>query len=198
VCGRGTALAPVAAMTTPRRSLALPVQSGRDHIRGILSAPITLLEYGDFECPHCGAAWPVVEEVRRRMGEQLRFVYRHFPLVAIHPHAEHAAEAAEAAGTQGQFWPMHDLLFAHQDALADADLLAYAAELFLNTSRFARDLASSRYASRVQEDLVSGMRSGVQGTPTFFINGERHAGGYDLESLLGAVERVAPIYPRAG
>jgi NhaA family Na+:H+ antiporter len=182
-------------MTSSNSARVLPVQHGRDHIRGPVAAPITLLEYGDFECPHCRAASVVVEELRRRMGEQFRLVYRHFPLAHIHPHAARAAEASEAAAAQGEFWPMHDMLFMRQEALGDEDLLLYAAELNLEISQFANELASRRYAPRVWQDVVSGTQSGVQGTPTFFINGERHTGGYDLSSLLDAVERTAPVHP---
>ena len=184
-------------MSTPKSSPVVPILNSRDHIRGASAAPITLVEYGDFECPHSRAASDVVEDIRRRMGEQLRFVYRHFPVVNIQPHAERAAEAAEAAAAQGEFWPMHDLLFVRQEALDDDDLLLYAADLDLELTRFANDLASRRYGPRVWEDVMSGTHSGVEGTPTFFINGERHIGGYDLPSLLGAVERTAAVHPRA-
>lgn len=168
-------------------SLALPV-SDRDHIRGNPNAPLTLVEYGDYECPYCGAAHPIVQEVRRRMGDQLRFVFRHFPLAQIHLHAEHAAEAAEAAGAQDAFWEMHDTLYAHQHALDDHHLVAYAVALSLDVRRFERDMVGHVYADRVREDFMSGVRSGVNGTPTFFINGRRHEGPYDLESLLAALQ----------
>ena len=170
--------------------LVLPVGE-RDHIRGPVNAPLTLLEYGDFECPHCGAAHPIVEAVRRRMGRRLRFVFRHFPLANIHPHAEAAAEAAEAAGAQGKFWEMHDRLFEHQEALADEDLLAHADALGLDVERFAAELADGTYAPRVRQDFISGVRSGVNGTPTFYINDVRHDGSYDAASLLAALEAVA-------
>jgi protein-disulfide isomerase len=148
--------------------LAMPVREDRDHIRGPKKAPVTLLEYGDFECPYCGQAYPVVEAVRQHMGKDLRFVYRHFPLVNAHPHAEAAAEAAEAAGAQHKFWEMHDMLFEHQDALEDRDLLG----------------------PRVREDFMSGVRSGVNGTPSFFINGLRYDGPRDVESMVAAVAYV--------
>jgi thioredoxin family protein len=134
--------------------LVVPVGS-RDHLRGPANARITLLEYGDFECPHCGAAHPIVEEVRRRAGDELRFAYRHFPLTNIHPHAQHAAEAAEAAGSQRRFWPMHDRLFEHQDTLDDASLLAHAEVLGLDVARVARDLAGGVHAPRVREEFMS-------------------------------------------
>jgi protein-disulfide isomerase len=171
---------------TSRPRLVLPVGE-RDHIRGPADAPVTLLEYGDFECPFCQAAHPVVEEVRRRLRDQLRFVYRHFPLANVHPHAEAAAEAAEAAGAHGRFWPMHDRLFEAQGALTDEDLVAHAVALELDVERFIRELASGMYAARIREDFMSGVRSGVNGTPTFYVNGVRHDGGVDLGSLLAAL-----------
>ena len=168
--------------------LVLPVREGRDHIRGPRKAPLTLVEYGDFECPHCGQAHPVVEAVRRRLGDQMRFVYRHFPLVNMHPHAEPAAEAAEAAGAQHRFWEMHDLLFEHQEMLEDQDLLAYAQAIPLDIVRFVADLEGGIYAPRVREDFLSGVRSGVNGTPTFFMNGVRYDGPRDVESMVAALE----------
>jgi protein-disulfide isomerase len=169
-----------------RPRLTLPV-GRRDHVRGPATAPLTLLEYGDYECPFCGAAHSVVDQVVQIMGDQLRFAYRHFPLTQIHPHAQQAAEAAEAAAAQGRFWEMHDLLFEHQDRLAARDLLAYASTLGLDAPRFAIELNTHAHAPRVREDFLSGVRSGVNGTPTFFINDLRHNGGYDLESLLTAL-----------
>jgi protein-disulfide isomerase len=148
---------------------------------------VTLLEYGDYECPFCGAAHPVVDQVLQIVGDDMCFAYRHFPLTRIHPHAQQAAEAAEAAGAQGRFWPMHDLLFANQDRLAIGDLVGYAAALGLDVGRFALELDNHVHAPRVREDFLSGVRSGVNQTPTFFVNGVRHNGGYDLESLLEEV-----------
>jgi len=170
--------------------LVLPVSPDRDHIRGPANAPITLLEYGDYECPYCGAAHPVVQEVRRLLGNQVRFVYRHFPLTNIHPHAEPAAESAEAAGAQGRFWAMHDMLFEHQDALDVEDLVAYAEATGLDVPRFVRELGDGTYRARVREDFVSGVRSGVNGTPTFYVNGLRHDGPPDLQSLLWSIQHV--------
>jgi protein-disulfide isomerase len=170
--------------------LALPVREDRDHIRGPKKAPVTLLEYGDFECPYCGQAYPVVEAVRQHMGKDLRFVYRHFPLVNAHPHAEAAAEAAEAAGAQHKFWEMHDMLFEHQDALEDRDLLAYAHALGLEIARFVAEVGAGIHAPRVREDFMSGVRSGVNGTPSFFINGLRYDGPRDVESMVAAVAYV--------
>ena len=168
--------------------LALPVTPGRDHIRGAREAPVSLVEYGDYECPFCGAAHGVVEAVRAEMGDLLQFVYRHFPLTTVHPHAFGAAEAAEAAGAQGRFWPMHDSLFEDQRHLAVPDLLARAVALGLDSDRFEADLATQAYADRVQEDFVSGVRSGVPGTPTFFVNGVRYEGPPDFAGLLTAVQ----------
>jgi protein-disulfide isomerase len=170
--------------------LVLPVRDERDHIRGPKKAPITLVEYGDFECPFCGDAYPVVEAVRRRLAQQLRFVYRHFPLASAHPRAEAAAEAAEAAGAQGRFWEMHDMLFEHQDALEDRDLLAHAQAIGLDLTRFVAELAAGTHAARVREDFTSGVRSGVNGTPSFFINGLRYDGPRDVESMVVALEDV--------
>ena len=167
-----------------------PPVNDRDHAHGLATAPVTLVEYGDYECPYCGAAYPIVKEVQRRLGDTLRFVFRNFPLAEMHPHAQHAAEAAEAAGAQGHFWPMHDLLYEHQRALDDAHLRRYAAELGLDEGRFDRELSGHAYAGRVREDVVSGARSGVNGTPTFFINGRRHDGSYDLKTLLAALEHA--------
>ncbi len=169
--------------------LQLNVQRGpRDHVQGPAHAPIVLVEYGDFECSHCGAAHPIVKEVQRRLGADMRFVFRHFPFGTIHPHAFHAAEAAEAAGTQGQFWLMHDVLFENQKALADFHLLRYATALGLDEDRFAQELVRHVHAPRVREDFMRGVRNGVKSTPSFFVNGVRHDGSYDLLSLLASVE----------
>lgn len=167
--------------------LAVPV-SEQDHIYGNPTAPLTLLEYGDYECPYCGAAHPIVKQVQNRMGEQLRFVFRHFPLSQVHPHAQRAAEAAESAGAQEKFWEMHDTLFEHQTALDDHHLVEYAADLGLDIPRFELDMATRAYAERVRQDFLSGVRSGVNGTPTFFINGRRHDGPFDFATLVAALE----------
>ncbi len=169
-------------------TLVLPV-SERDHIWGRPGATDELVEYGDYECPFCAAAHPIVQEVKRIMGDRLAFVFRHFPLSNIHPHAHRAAEAAEAAGAQGKFWPMHDILFARQRHLEDRHLLSYADELGLDLRRVAAELASGVHRRRVDEDFRSGILSGVNGTPTFFVNGVRHNGGYDLRSLLAAFDQ---------
>jgi protein-disulfide isomerase len=156
-------------------------------------AAVTFVEYGDFECPACGSMEPVVKELRRQAGAGMRFVYRHFPLTSSHPYAEIAAEAAEAAGAQGAFWPMHDMLFANQTALTPQDLVGYAAALGLDADRFASDLENHVYEPNVREDFMSGVRSGVSGTPTFFINGTRYDGDYDLTALTRAVAKAARI-----
>jgi protein-disulfide isomerase len=149
-----------------------------DHSAGPDDAPITLVEYGDFECPHCGRAYPIVKRIQAALGDKLRFVFRNFPLVESHPHAEHAAEASEAAATQHKYWPMHDTLFENQSALEDSDLASYAASLGLNSERFAQELADGVYADDVREDFRNGIRSGVNGTPTFFVNGSRFDGDW--------------------
>ncbi len=174
------------ATTAPPR-LTLPV-SARDHVRGSAQAPVTLVEYGDFECPFCGMAYPVVKDLQRRLGDRLRFVYRHFPRTSEHPHAHLAAEAAEAAGAQSRFWEMHDLLFEHQRALALDDLVGYAARLGLDTDRFRRELETHVYHERVHEDVRSAIHSGVHGTPTFFIDGVRHEGRWETDELLGVIK----------
>jgi protein-disulfide isomerase len=171
--------------------LAVPVDEDRDHIQGPTEAPVTLVEYGDYECPYCGAAYPIVKEVQERMGERLRFVFRNFPITTSHPHAEQAAEAAEAAAAQGSFWEMHDLLYENQKRLRDSDLHAYADQLGLDLDLFDRELTEHVHAPRVREDFMSGVRSGVNGTPSFYVNGTRHDDSYDLETLLAALERAA-------
>ena len=154
-------------------ALTLPVSEDRDHVQGPAEAAVTLVEYGDYECPYCGAAYPIIKAVQERMGERLRFVFRNFPITTSHPHAEQAAEAAEAAAAQGRFWQMHDLLYENQQRLGD------------------QELAEHVHAPRVREDFMSGVRSGVNGTPTFYINGLRYDDSYELDTLLAALERAA-------
>ena len=170
-------------------SLTLPVGE-RDHVEGSGEAPITLVEYGDYECPHCGAAYPIVKALQRELGSKLRFVYRNFPIREIHPHAQAAAEAAEAAGAQDRFWEMHDALFEGQERLDLSTLLQRAVALQLDVARWERDMRGRAFSERVQEDFLSGLRSGVNGTPTFFINGRRHDGPFDETSLRVAMEAV--------
>jgi protein-disulfide isomerase len=172
-------------------ALTLPVSEGRDHVQGPADAAVTLVEYGDYECPYCGAAYPIIKEVQARMDGRLRFVFRNFPIATSHPRAEHAAEAAEAAAAQGRFWEMHDLLYENQKRLRDEDLRGYAEKLELDVDLFDRELVEHVHAARVHEDFMSGVRSGVNGTPTFYIDGERYDDSYDLETLLAALERVA-------
>jgi protein-disulfide isomerase len=165
--------------------------SERDHLRGAATALVTLVEYGDYECPFCGEAYPVVEELLRRLEDDLRFVFRHFPLTQVHPHAEPAAEAAEAAGAQGMFWEMHETLYMHQDALDDANLVQYAAAIGADPEPFVSALTARIYADRVREDFLSGARSGVNGTPSFFIEGIRYDGPPDFASLAAVIEELA-------
>jgi len=152
---------------------------------------VTLVEYGDYECPFCGQAYPIIKAVQRHLGRRLRFVFRNFPLTEMHPHALKAAMAAEAAGAQGQFWPMHDLLYENQDALDERSLARYAESLRLDVERFRAELRAETYASLVHEDFMSGVRSGVNGTPTMFVNGVRHDGPWDAESLTEALTATA-------
>jgi protein-disulfide isomerase len=169
-----------------------PPVGPEDHAAGSANAPVTLVEYGDFECPYCGQAYPIVKELEERLGDRLRVVFRNFPLSEAHPHAQHAAEAAEAAGAQGRFWEMHDALYEHQDALGDRALIGYAAELGIDEARVARELESGTYAGEVRADFRGGVRSGVNGTPTFFINGERYDGSWgDVDGFARVLSDVA-------
>jgi Na+/H+ antiporter NhaA len=177
------------------------VEPDRDHIRGPEEAPVTLVEYGDYECPYCGRAESVVRELLDSFGDDVRYVWRHLPLSDVHPHAQMAAETAEAAGAQGAFWPMNDMLLRHQDALTADDLTRYAEELGLDVERFWDELRRRKYADRVAEDVASADASGVAGTPTFFINSRRHQGAYDIDTLTTAVSRArntALLRGRAG
>jgi protein-disulfide isomerase len=171
----------------PLIDLAIEVEPEYDHIRGPLDAPVTVVEYGDFECPYCGRAEPAIRDLLAEHGD-VRYVWRHLPLNDVHPQAELAAEASEAAAFQGSFWLMHDLLLAHQDALELPDLVGYAQELGLDPERFEGDVRAGRGVPRVREDIDSADLSGVSGTPTFFINGRRHIGAYDLATLSAAVK----------
>jgi Na+/H+ antiporter NhaA len=175
------------------RKLALPFDPDRDHYLGNLDAPYVLVEYGDYECPFCGRATGMVRELRDRLGDQLLYVYRHLALVDVHPHAELAAEAAEAAGQQGKFWEMHVELYDHQGDLDIEDLIGYAAKLDLDVDRFVEDVQAGRNARRVQEDAASGDASGAHGTPTFFVNGTRHTGAYDAVSLADELRAADPL-----
>jgi len=169
----------------------MPVDEDRDHIQGPADAAVTLVQYGDYECPYCGEAYPILKEVQARMGERLRFVFRNFPITTSHPHAERAAEAAETAAAQGRFWEMHDLLYENQKRLRDEDLHAYAEQLGLDVELFDKEMADQAHVERVHEDFMSGVRSGVNGTPTFYVNGVRHDDSWDTDTLLEALERAA-------
>jgi Na+/H+ antiporter NhaA len=168
-----------------------PVDPARDHVRGRADAPLTLVEYGDFECPFCGKATGVIRELHARFGDDLRYVFRHLPLPDVHRHAELAAQAAEAAGAQGRFWEMHDALFRHQDELEFADLAGYADELGLDVERFVRDIEEERHAARVRDDVASADASGARGTPTFFVGDRRHVGPYDAATLARELEEAS-------
>jgi protein-disulfide isomerase len=182
-----------AAVLRGERTASLPMvlDPERDHIRGPVDAPMTLVEYGDFECPFCSRATGTVRKLRARFGDELRYVFRHLPLPEVLPHAELAAQAAEAAAEQGAFWEMHDLLFAHQDRLEDEDLIADAEELDLDVGRLAGELRDGGHEARVRADVGSAEASGARGTPTFFVGERRHVGAYDTETL--ARELLASI-----
>ncbi|HJT67499.1 MAG TPA: DsbA family protein [Pyrinomonadaceae bacterium] len=176
---------------TGARARLNPPVGDHDHSTGPENAPVTLVEYGDFQCPYCGAAHLILREVQQTMGDRLRFVFRHFPLTQIHPFAESAAEASESAAAQGKFWQMHNLLFENQDLLDERNLAAFAEQLGLDTDQFARDLRNHTYHDRVRQDFSSGVRSGVNGTPAFFINGFRYDGSWELGPLLAALQEAA-------
>jgi protein-disulfide isomerase len=165
----------------------------RDHVQGSPDAPVTLVEYGDYECPYCERAYPIVKLLQRRLGNMLAFVFRNFPLTEIHPHAEQAAEAAEAAGARGKFWPMHDMIYEHQaDGLELRDLVQYAAAVGLDPIAVGQDIAAHTYLPRIREDFMGGVRSGVNGTPTFFINGIRFDGDWtNVEEFAAALTEAA-------
>jgi protein-disulfide isomerase len=167
--------------------LAVPV-GPEDHVAGAAKAAITLVEYGDYECPYCGEAYPIVQELQRSFGESLRLVFRNLPLANVHPHAEQAAEAAEAVALQKRFWQMHDLLYEHQDDLADRSLLRYAEAAGADVAEVAEVLASRATRDRVQGDLAGGIRSGANGTPTFFVNGRRYDGSWGFEPFREFLE----------
>lgn len=173
-------------------TLTQPV-SDRDHAEGPIDAPLTLVEYGDYQCPYCGAAYPVVKRLQKRLGKKLRFLFRNFPLTQVHPYALVAAEAAEAAALQGKFWEMHDLLFEEQNLLKPEVIPVWTKKIGLNLEQFENDIKQSVVEKRIREDRQSGIRSGVNGTPTFFINGTRYDGPHDYDSLLAALELALEI-----
>ena len=164
----------------------------RDHFQGPASAPVTLVEYGDYECPYCRAAVPIVLELQHQLGDQLRFVFRHFPLTGSHPHAQQAAEVAEAAAVQGRFFEMHAALFENQEALENEHLLTYAEDLGFDISRIRRELGAHSYAGRVREDFESGLSSGARGTPTFYLDDLRYDGIIGVRQLLSAIQQAHP------
>ena len=169
----------------------VPPVSERDHAVGPADARVTLVEFGDFECPHCGALHPVLQAVRKAFGGNLRFVFRHFPLRASHPHALAAAKAVEAAGEQGRFWEMYARLYQHQTELSDADLERHARELGLDPGRFAQALGARAHEGRIREDLASAAQSGAQGTPSLFINGQLYQGPLERDEIFAALARAA-------
>ena len=168
-------------------TLKVPV-TPEDHIQGDPDAELTLLEYGDYECPHCGRAYGIVKQVQKHFGRRLRFVFRNFPLAQIHPHAQTAAETAEFAGAHGRFWEMHDLIFENQDRLGQPLLFALTEQLGLDAQGLRDALTAGEFEPRVRRDFLSGVRSGVNGTPTFFIGGQRHDGPWEFEDLVAAIE----------
>jgi protein-disulfide isomerase len=176
---------------SPRARLRVPVNDS-DHALGPRDAPIELVEYGDFQCPHCGLAYPIIELLRENLGGELRFIYRHFPLAESHPDAPNAARAAEAAGRQGKFWEMHTLLFKNQDALDPDSLTGYAAALGLDMEQWAEDCGSEPIGAKVAADFQGGVRSGANGTPTFFLNGFRYDGDWSYGPFLEAMMAAVP------
>ncbi len=189
-----TLLEPTSRETTEKYlapKLEVPVTPERDHIEGPANAALTLVEYGDYQCPYCGAAYPEVKKVQKELGSELRFVFRNFPLTNMHEHAMNAAETAEAASAQGKFWPMHDFLYEHQATLGDPGVtLGYAKKLGLDTQRFEREIAQHMYQKRIKDDFMSGVRSGVNGTPTFYVNGVRHDGDAVAKALIEALNQT--------
>lgn len=160
-----------------------------DHCQGEADAKCTLVEYGDYQCSYCGQAYPIIQQLQKHFGVDLRFVFRNFPLSEIHPNAEHAAETAEFAGTNGEFWQMHDLLYQNQAALDDENLLVLASRLHLSKDELREALHAETYQPWVKADFLGGVHSGVNGTPTFFVNGQRHDGGFDFDTLADAVRQ---------
>ena len=171
------------------KKLTVPVNIGSDHIRGSVNAPITLVEYGDYECPYTGMAYPIVKEILGRYGDKLYFVFRNFPLNDIHPHAQAAAEASEAAAAQDKFWEMHDYLFEHQRALDYSHLLEYGEKVGLDIDKFKKEMSEHIYTPLIKESLKSGIDSGVEGTPTFFVNGVRYEDSLDIDTFSDVLKK---------
>lgn len=169
-------------------TLKIPV-SNEDHIQGNVNAPVILLEYGDYECPYCGYAYLIVKRVQKHFAEKLCFVFRNFPLNEIHPHAELAAESAEFANTKGRFWEMHDLLYENQDRLSLPTLIELTTSLELSSKELEESLANRTFQVKIRNDFLGGVRSGVNGTPTFFINNERYNGSFEYDDLVAAIDQ---------
>jgi protein-disulfide isomerase len=167
-----------------------PAVNAKDHFQGPEHAGIELVEYGDYQCPHCGRAYPLIKHIQSQLGNKLKFVFRNFPLADAHPNALHAAIAAEAAGAQGKFWEMHDIIFENQVHLGDSHLVRYAATIGLDTEAFKTDFEKPEFAARVEEDFESGIRSGVNGTPSFFINGKKYDGNWEGEEFLAFLKEM--------
>lgn len=167
-----------------------PPVSDKDHSQGPQSAPIELVEYGDYQCPHCGAAHPMLKKVLPQLGDKVRFIFRNFPLQELHPDAVNAAIAAEAGALQGKFWEMHDIIFEHQKALAAEHLFVYAEKAGLDVGQFAGDIQKDELMNRVQSDFESGVRSGVNGTPSFFINGAKYNGSWERDVFLAHLQSL--------
>jgi protein-disulfide isomerase len=170
-------------------TLKVPI-TAEDHAQGPENAEVTLVEYGDYECPYCGQAYPIVKQIQKQFGKRLRFVFRDFPLSQMHPHAEAAAEVAEFAGAQGKFWEMHDQLYVNQKRLGESLYLSLGEEIGLVATAMRQALKEGTFKARVRADFLSGVRSGVNGTPTFFINGHRHDGSFDFETLTSAIHQA--------
>jgi protein-disulfide isomerase len=172
------------------KKLTVPVNIGSDHIRGSINAPITLVEYGDYECPYTGMAYSIIKQIMKQFGNNIYIVFRNFPLNDIHPHAQHAAEAAEAAAAQDKFWQMHDYLFEHQKALDDSHLFEYAQKVGLDIDRFKKEMSGHIYTSLINESLRNGIDSGVEGTPTFFVNGVHYEDSLDLDTFSNVLKNL--------
>lgn len=167
-----------------------PAVNDEDHIQGRQGAVIELVEYGDYQCPHCGRAYPILKQIQREMGDDLKLIFRNFPLAESHPDAVNAAISAEASALQGKFWEMHDILFEHQDRLGIVDLFAYAKQVGLSLEQFKEDIQKESLAARVDQDIESGIRSGVNGTPSFFLNGEKYEGSWERREFVGFLKRM--------
>jgi protein-disulfide isomerase len=167
-----------------------PVVNNRDHIAGPEGAPIELVEYGDYECPHCGRAYPIIKSLQKKLGDKLKFVFRNFPLAEAHPDATHAAIATEVAGAHGKFWEMHDIVFENQESLEDVYLVRYAAKIGLDMSAFKSDFDDPQFREKVESDFESGIRSGVNGTPSFYINGQKFNGDWEEKHFLAYLQSI--------